>query len=243
MGHGHSHSDSAEPERPRKQGQVPAKPSEPLSLPIANRRARALAATPDAASAPLQAVQTGQPVLPINNRKTRAVRLAAEEDESPAGLAAGGATCKAGAPAPCFQGLACGGPHVTSPVSVVSSVPTRKSQVHFATSPASVVEITPYSWVSSESASPAKLGDVLSPVSPAPCVQANPAVYHQVVRSAPGYPLPVQASWPVSQPQLPLAQPVAQPAVQPARLQRVIYAAPQPASNYAPMPAASVQSA
>lgn len=200
MGSNHSHSQEVQVES------TTVDPKQPLSLPIQNRR------TPSATLAPPEP-QLGSG-LPIKSRRTRGVTLEPAPGRETTGygertLAAPPDMVRSPAvlSSPASQSKSHGSHPGTPSVQIAQSA---RSRVHFATSPASVVEITPYSWASSASSPVFE-----SPTSPhlwmntlhlspptgypaAPSTQAIPsAVAAQVAPAAPPAPaqvmLPLQA--------------------------------------------------
>ncbi|CAE7749924.1 rqcd1 [Symbiodinium pilosum] len=173
----------------------PAQPAQ-LSLPIQNRRTRAvtLSVEPREGAAEVSGVGGGV-CLPIKNRRTRGVILEAAEFNpenrlAPPGLNLGrgqevsgtGDMTRRAVHNPLGHAFAPDSPTAlvprlpsspaatssarTSSVPASPSVMSRNSRVHFAASPASVVEITPYSWTSRSSA--------YSPTSPTFATEASP---------------------------------------------------------------------
>ena len=173
----------------------PAQPAQ-LSLPIQNRRTRAvtLSVEPREGAAEVGGVGGGV-CLPIKNRRTRGVILEAAEFNpenrlAPPGLNLGrgqevsgtGDMTRRAVHNPLGHAFAPDSPTAlvprlpsspaatssarTSSVPASPSVMSRNSRVHFAASPASVVEITPYSWTSRSSA--------YSPTSPTFATEASP---------------------------------------------------------------------
>ena len=162
-------------------GSVHLRPAQ-LSLPIQNRRTRAVTLSVEPREAVVE-VGTGASsagvCLPIKNRRTRGVILETAEFNPdrlvPPSLnvgrgqdASGGDMTRRAVHNPVGQSLATDSPTAlvprlpsspaatssarTSSVPASPSVMSRNSRVHFAASPASVVEITPYSWTSRSSA-------------------------------------------------------------------------------------------
>lgn len=223
-------------------------PKQPLSLPIQNRRTRSVTLAP-----PEPQLGSG---LPIKSRRTRGVTL----EPAPGRETAGYGECTLAAPpdmarspvavlsSPASAQSKSHGSHPGTPS--VQIAQSARSRVHFATSPASVVEITPYSWASSASSPVFE-----SPTSPhlwmntlhlspptgypaVPSTQAIPsqAVAAQVAPAAPPAPaqvmLPLQAVAPAvpaapAVPSLPAtAGQLSQPAVPPMLPQQVFWRAP-----------------
>ncbi|CAK9070917.1 unnamed protein product [Durusdinium trenchii] len=208
MGSSHSH------EEPVSQSEDP---KAPLSLPIQNRRVLRGAALspPDAAQGP-----GGPGGLPIKNRRTRGVTLeppAAGRDvaeQRPVGYP----EALRGPPSP---GKSSPSPGLSSPQSR-SGPSARYSRVHFATSPASVVEITPYSWASSASSPVFE-----SPTSPTMWVNGNGVTLGSPVHGYPAVPGPASVAMPVM---LPLQAQAMQPAP-PMLPQQVFWRAPVAATT------------
>ncbi|CAE7213918.1 rqcd1 [Symbiodinium natans] len=181
---------------PRQEARAPQPAPAQLSLPIQNRRTRAvtLSVEPREGAAEVAEVGRGSGVcLPIKNRRTRGVILEAAEFNpdrlAPPGLNIGrsqdsgtGDMTRRAVHNPVGYAFAPDSPSAlvprlpsspadtssarTSSVPISPSVMSRNSRVHFAASPASVVEITPYSWTSRSSA--------FSPTSPTFAADSSP---------------------------------------------------------------------
>mmetsp|Transcript_100419 Transcript_100419/g.139588 ORF Transcript_100419/g.139588 Transcript_100419/m.139588 type:complete len:275 (-) Transcript_100419:281-1105(-) len=209
-----------------KQETLAPKPAQ-LSLPIQNRRTRAVTLSVEPREAVVE-VGTGASsagvCLPIKNRRTRGVILETAEFNPdrlvPPSLnvgrgqdASGGDMTRRAVHNPVGQSLATDSPTAlvprlpsspaatssarTSSVPASPSVMSRNSRVHFAASPASVVEITPYSWTSRSSAcsptsptfdeSPTRPATSLSIPQPASGLYASGSLQHTVVIPAVQY--------------------------------------------------------